>query len=77
MASELIEKIKVFYFLTLRVQRMYTANLRNVAPGAVIGAWGGVLEWGLGNGFREICRYGRAKSSWSRNDPFNFFTAQL
>ena len=56
---------------------MYTANLRNVAPGAVIGVWGGVLEWGLGNGFREICRYGRAKSPRSRNDPSNFFTAQL
>ena len=48
MASELIEKIKVFYFLTRVVQKMYTANLRNVAPGAVIGVWGGVLEWGVG-----------------------------
>lgn len=35
MASELIEKIKVFYFLTLDV-----AISGNVAPGAVIGAWG-------------------------------------
>ena len=77
MASELIEKIKVFYFLTLSFQKEGSANLRNVAPGAVIGAWGGVLEWGLGNGFREVCGYGRAKSSRSRNDPFNFFTAQL
>lgn len=35
MASELIEKIKVFYFLTLDV-----AISGNVAPGAVIGVWG-------------------------------------
>ena len=77
MASELIEKIKVFYFLTLGFQKEGNANLRNVAPGAVIGVWGRILEWGLGNGFREICRYGRAKSPRSRNDPSNFFTAQL
>lgn len=48
MASELIEKIKVFYFLTLSFQKEGSANLRNVAPGAVIGVWGGVLEWGAG-----------------------------
>ena len=73
MASELIEKIKVFYFLTLGFQKEGNANLRNVAPGAVIGVWGGVLEWGLGNGFREIHRHGGAKSSWKRNGSFNFF----
>ena len=52
MASELIEKIKVFYFLTLGFQKEGNANLRNVAPGAVIGAWGcrmGVGEWIPGN----------------------------
>lgn len=48
MASELIEKIKVFYFLTLSFQKEGSANLRNVAPDAVIGVWGGVLEWGAG-----------------------------
>ena len=37
MASELIEKIKVFYFLTLGFQKEGNANLRNVAPGAVMG----------------------------------------
>ena len=54
MASELIEKIKVFYFLTrgssIRGSRF--ADLRNVAPGAVIGVWGcrmGVGEWIPGN----------------------------
>lgn len=35
MASELIEKIKIFYFLTLDV-----VISRNVAPGAVMGVWG-------------------------------------
>ena len=41
MASELIEKIKVFYFLTLNVQSLLSlVKLRGVAPGAVIGVWG-------------------------------------
>ena len=41
MASELIEKIKVFYFLTRGFADYAFANSRNVAPGAVIGVWGG------------------------------------
>lgn len=48
MASELIEKIKVFYFLTLRVQKEGRANLRNVAPGAVIGGVGWSFRMGAG-----------------------------
>ena len=57
MASELIEKIKVFLFFDpkfrgLRIRESRLANPRDVAPGAVIGAWGcrmGVGEWIPGN----------------------------
>lgn len=44
MSSELIEKIKVFYFLTQSVQKIHTANSWDVAPGAVIGVWGYIIK---------------------------------